>query len=244
MNPAEALEKLLGIDRRAGAILLAGVAAFGTVATVKSYGFDSEGATAFAVTIVLMGLLVIVAGRLAHDSAIIKVVSWFLVTVFMVYFSALVVSVIVPGQTFVAPFSCLLRPGSPCNAVGGVNDRLAAEAAPSQPPVTVPPTAAAEAVGRQQVFVQFAGLITRENIIALAKGLAAAGWNMQGSDRGGERTSAAIGYNEVRYPDDSDRAAAEKLAEAISATGIVAKPVTAKKAAIAKGTLEVWLSRS
>ncbi len=102
--------------------------------------------------------------------------------------------------------------------------------------------------------MRFAGSIKREEIIQMVRALSAT-WRIKGAgvdpsdtqtsgERGGERTITVYGQNAVLYGDDSDRSAAENLAEAVMRTRIVSvQVVTSQDAAIPKGTLEIRVSR-
>lgn len=92
----------------------------------------------------------------------------------------------------------------------------------------------------QPVYLQFAGLIKREQIVALNRGLRDNGWNVQGPS--GERIATAANQNEVRYAGENGEAA-ERLAAAISAAGITSKSVVARRVEIVGPTnLEAWIS--
>ena len=98
----------------------------------------------------------------------------------------------------------------------------------------------------ERVFIQFEGY-KRGWVVGVAEKLAAAGWRIEGGDRGGERIAAAAGLNEVRYfnPADAERAAA--LATALTeaaprTTATVVDLSTSKYAQTAPGLLEVWIS--
>lgn len=96
-------------------------------------------------------------------------------------------------------------------------------------------------VHNQKVYIQFAGLLTREAITNLNNELRAQGWAVQGTS--GERLAVASGLNEVRFS-GSNEAAAKELAAAINASNVVPDPVVSKKmAAIGAQNLEVWISR-
>ena len=93
------------------------------------------------------------------------------------------------------------------------------------------------------VYVQFAGY-DRPKIVSLADALAKQNWNVQGRDHGGERTTNAAGLSEVRYHDAPQKAAADALAAAINATGILNTQVKAVAvAAIQPTVLEVWIGQ-
>jgi len=96
--------------------------------------------------------------------------------------------------------------------------------------------------GLYRVFIQFAGVIQRRQVIAVNNSLRDAGWNVQGSS--GERLAAAAGLNEVRYGRAEDKPAADALAAALDATGLSARPVRVRPLSIVRpGVLEAWISR-
>ena len=94
----------------------------------------------------------------------------------------------------------------------------------------------------QRVFIQFAGVLTREQITSLNTGLRIAGWNAQGGS--GERIGIASGLNEVRYSGEN-REAAQQLADSINSSGLpLAKKVGIRQIKIiGPNDLEVWISR-
>jgi len=92
----------------------------------------------------------------------------------------------------------------------------------------------------ERVYIQFAGSLTRDQIVSLNQALRENGWNVQGPS--GERITSAAGYNEVRYGGNNQEAAA-RLAGAISAAGIASRPLRATRADIVgPRNLEVWMS--
>jgi predicted acylesterase/phospholipase RssA len=94
----------------------------------------------------------------------------------------------------------------------------------------------------QRVFIQFAGMLTREQVTSLNTGLRNAGWNTQGGS--GERIGVASGLNEVRYSGEN-REAAQQLANSINSSGLpLAKEVGIKQVKIiGSNDIEVWISR-
>lgn len=92
----------------------------------------------------------------------------------------------------------------------------------------------------QQVYLQFAGDITRAKIVALNQRLRAAGWKVQGPS--GERTGSSAGKHEIRYSGEN-RAAAEALATAINEVRVIPKKVEPNPVeAVQPDVLEVWIS--
>ncbi len=116
--------------------------------------------------------------------------------------------------------------------------------APPSPPLPPPPPPASFQASNFNVFVQFAGYLDRnKQIIPLSQKLAQDGWNVQGLERGGERTSAAAGYNEVRYSKGNEDAA-QALARTIQAQNLTSKAIgLSLTPSIPKQNLEVWISR-
>ena len=93
------------------------------------------------------------------------------------------------------------------------------------------------------VYIQFAGY-DRKQIVSLADALAKQNWNVQGRDQGGEELKSAAGLSEVRYHEASQKTAADALAAAINATGILNTQVkTVAVAAIRPTVLEVWIGQ-
>lgn len=92
----------------------------------------------------------------------------------------------------------------------------------------------------QPVYIQFAGRITRQQIVALNSALRANGWKVDGPS--GERIATAAGLNEVRFAGDNRRAA-EELAAAITSAGVGASTVRVRQTDIVGPlNLEVWIS--
>ena len=93
------------------------------------------------------------------------------------------------------------------------------------------------------VYIQFAGY-DRKQIVSLADALAKQNWNVQGGDQGGEELKSAAGLSEVRYHEASQKTAADAVAAAITATGILNTQIkTVAVAAIRPTVLEVWIGQ-
>ncbi len=71
--------------------------------------------------------------------------------------------------------------------------------------------------GKNTVYVQFAGAISRDQMVALNTKLHDAKWNIPDYKRGGERRADAAGLNAIRYYYKADRENAERLAQAVLA---------------------------
>ncbi|CDX58794.1 hypothetical protein MPL3365_30313 [Mesorhizobium plurifarium] len=91
------------------------------------------------------------------------------------------------------------------------------------------------------VYVQFAGVFTREAIDNLITGLKSGGWQIPGSAL---RISTAAGLNEVRYGSKDDEDGARALADILNRTKMVGGTVVAKRVKIVRARiLEVWISK-
>jgi hypothetical protein len=75
-----------------------------------------------------------------------------------------------------------------------------------------------------RVFVQFAGAISRDDVVTAARALTNAGWEVPDAEKGGERTANAANLNEIRYFNADDAQAALELARSFaeSATWVAA----------------------
>lgn len=97
---------------------------------------------------------------------------------------------------------------------------------------------------RYRVWLQFAGLFSREDMIDFGNALVTRWPNAPGATQGGERTENAAGMFEVRYGPREDEDAAIALTRDILDLKIVPKmnkPV--RVTTIPKRSLEIWLSR-
>lgn len=109
----------------------------------------------------------------------------------------------------------------------------------TQQSVREPPTIAP--THPQPVYIQFAGVLTRQQITDFNSGLKAQGWRAQSAS--GERTPKAAGINEVRFA-GNNADAARQLTDAINAAGLLQTQVEAKRMEIVgPKNLEVWISK-
>jgi len=91
------------------------------------------------------------------------------------------------------------------------------------------------------IFVQFAGVITREQIKSMSAQLFGLGWRVFADLN---RTSAAAGMNEVRYSANNDERAATLLAEEIGKAIQTTRAVRiVQDSRVAANTLQAWISR-
>lgn len=111
-----------------------------------------------------------------------------------------------------------------------------------QPDVTLKPKSGSGIdPGNYTIYVQFAGVIQREEVNALIALLRRDGWNVLG---GAERLASAAGLNEVRFGPAGDGEAASALAAALNDSKWSGKDVRAKRVGVVRpGILELWISR-
>lgn len=149
------------------------------------------------------------------------------------------------------PFYCFVTiqaegcPGSPKYSHTALANALTEVVEASAPAASGTPL---QTVSPGLVFMQFAGNLQRETIVELAQALSAEGWRMQGATRGGERTAAASGLNEIRYFHQEDRLYAEALARSIMdkvdwIPSMEVRDLSRSRYNPEKGQLEIWISR-
>lgn len=92
-----------------------------------------------------------------------------------------------------------------------------------------------------EIYIQFAGSISREAVNALQAGLRRGGWQIPGD---AERIAHAAGLAEVRFGSNRDAEGAKALADAINRARLTASPVGVRQVnTVRPGILEVWISR-
>lgn len=126
-----------------------------------------------------------------------------------------------------------------------ISDEAAVGSSPDQ---DVSSSSLPSLISNGPVFLQFAGNVQRSTLIDIAKELVTEGWRVQGADRGGERTAAAAGLNEVRYFYPEDKATAQFLAESLgslmhwNSNPLTIHDLSASGYSPPRGQLEVWVS--
>jgi hypothetical protein len=245
MNPVQVFERLLSVNKSAATFLLVGIAVFAAVAIVGTFQIDRDTAFLTAAYIVGFSAFVYVLTLIVNHPMLKLVLGWFVTLFFICVVLVVSVSAVMPDRSPFAPTYCLVRFWEPCSAVAV---RISSVSTPAITTSAAPTENGQEAVQKSdyQVFVQFAGLLQRQNVMAMMQGVAQQGWDVQGTDRGGERTGAAAGYNEVRY-NEADREAAAALAKAVQDSGIVTEPIKVKqmpRGVLPAKTLEVWISKT
>jgi hypothetical protein len=225
------------------ALLFGGIACFAAVSVVLGFGLRFEGIIAPIFYILGVGVALAIATRIVNDKLMMTGLSWFALGLGVLWVITFVVYKSAPlSSTRSQQLYCIVYFWIDCKTNVDEDTRTAAPA--STPPVKSPtPVAANIQPSRYQVFVQFAGVLTRDSVRAMMQKLKEQGWNVQGVAGGGERKASAAGTSEIRFK-DGDEAAAQALAASVQTFGLTARPVGVKQNnTIDSGTLEVWISR-
>jgi hypothetical protein len=234
------IEKLLATDKEIGLYLLAALAVIFAAIMAHASGVTADGLQSFAIVVggVALGAVVVIAVYKAiKSSPLVRILVNLLVLMGFLYIGAGFVQFMSSNRfhpplqraaCFLAPFEagCGL---SPTVTAQQVDAAQTVEVAAPLPPIVAQRTTVSstgETVSEEflledtrpvpgnTIFVQFAGAVPRETVAEVSMALVEAGWNIQGADRGGERTGVAAGLNEVRYFRAEDREAAYRLAQA------------------------------
>lgn len=243
--PTKILTKLFDVEPQTARVLFAGLSVIAVAAIAASSKFNVATMGLIGLYVLALGLVAILISVVVSDPLFKRILGGFVVTLIIVVTSAFLFSALFRNQSYLNPTYCLVRFWEKCEDVEG---RLTAQqSATIDAKVEIPPKIAAPTpapgvdVSKYRVYIQFAGLITREAVASLNASLRGGGWQAQGGS--GERLTAAAGLNEVRYGADTDRDAAQQLASAVSATNISSATVSIRFVpSIKPGVLELWIS--
>jgi hypothetical protein len=244
-SPVGALNNLVKLNPKVALPLVAGMAAIAAVAIVGTWKVDVPTMALMSLYIIGLGLRLIVLGNVVKEGLPAKVLGWFVTILIIATISVFFVSAVFRQQGVFKPVYCLTRFWEPCeeaeaavvkrNAVSIMEERQASDS-----PAAKAPSPPAAGPSNHAIYIQFAGLMTRESVTALNSSLRSAGWQVMGQS--GDRIPDAQGLNEVRYASPADRSAAEALASAITAAGITSAPVEARQFPVGRTSMEVWIS--
>lgn len=242
-TPWSALARFLKINPKAGAVLLGGLAVIAVAAIAVTWQVDVKSAGLMGSYIAGLGVLLYLLTIIVTDAIIKRVMAWFVSLLIMAVILVFFVSAVFPGRTVIAPAACLVRFWERCEAVG---DEIAERNYTPPPEVksSIPPGRNQISFSQYRVSMHFAGTIRRQDAIATTTKLSNMGWQVVRPDRGGERTTNAVGLNEVRYSDLRDDEAAKALARLVQESRLVTQEITTKQVSSQlPRTLEVWVSR-
>ena len=239
---------------------------------------DTANVPFWVIPLVLLVFSVIVQALASLPGVLRTLLCWLLVVIFAIWVVLLSTQVFSGNRISAIPSStCLLRfwdavcggvRSDPLTTVAAANAPVEPPAPPVPPPATpetrqlvVPDTPAADAslpdaslpaADKQlaRIYLQFS-IYPRDVPIAMAAGLAALGWKIEGGEAGGERTGNADGLHEVRYFHESDADLARSLAKDLSGVTpgtpeIIVNDLSANEALSAKvplHQLEIWISK-
>ncbi|KIZ39268.1 hypothetical protein OO17_20895 [Rhodopseudomonas palustris] len=213
------------------------MAAFIAVAAVGIFGIDTEARIRPALYLVFVGVLVAIVTAMLHDPWIMNLLKWSVLFVCIAWVLVFAFSKLNPQSQGLACFANLLID---CRTTA---DTVAERANPP-PPTPIKTEVAPPAATNYDVFFQFAGAIDRSDVRSVMKKIGDAGWKVEGVDGGGQRTPSAANTAAVRYRDQSDDPTARTLADSLNATKLISRSIKPERNdGVAKGTLEVWISR-
>lgn len=241
-SPVSAFNELIRLDRKVALPLVAGLAVIAAAAIAKTWQVDVPTVGLMGGYIAILGAALILFANWLNDPMTKRVLGWFLTILLIASIAAFFISAVFRNQGLIKPTYCLVRFWEHCVEVEAAVVQRNAETIEAQTEVAAPPPPTGQpAPAGYRVFIHFAGLITPESVASLNQSFREQGWGMQGDS--GERLIAAQGFNEVRYSREQDRQAAERLAEALTATRISSGPVQVRQMnMIRPATLEVWIS--
>lgn len=246
LSPVAAFEKLYGMDKDAARFLAGGIGVFAAAAIVLSFGIDIRTMLLVGFYVVGLALLMVVVVQLPKVLRMLlgTFLTMLIIAVVTLFFVSAVTEPPWPKATY-----CLAQFWVPCNqaaAAVAARNSESIDAKVNVPDAIPVDNGSAKSNGAalampKTVYIQFAGLITRESVTKLNASLRRGGWQVEGSS--GERIGSAAGLNEVRYSPEDSADAARALAEAVSATGISSGPLSIRPmAAVPRGTMELWIS--
>jgi hypothetical protein len=244
VGPLDAIRELAKSNPEAATVVLCAVAVFAAVALIVGFGVDPQAQLPSALYVIGIGIVLLIATKIVFNQVLFNALSWFAAAVALawiggfVYFKA--------DQERPLELRCVLYFWQSCTYTADAEGAKGAAALPAVPAARAtsdsPPTEFKRSDYR--ILMQFAGSIDRKkSIIPLLLALRGTGWVVPEAEKGGERTSAAVGYNEVRYGEATDEPAADALARSVAQQRIGASTVKAvQSSGIDPGTLEIWIS--
>lgn len=243
LSPVSAISKLTKLNKSASTIVVAAIAVFSAISIITNLKIDIETSILIATYTIGIGAFLIIIANIINDQFTKLILGYTITACFCIVAMSFVLSALFRDQGIINPTYCLVRFWEKCDII---EDRVAERNSQVlDSAIDIPPAITGGATNitssNYKVFIQFAGLITRDSIKELNAALKTGGWKVQSDS--GERILAAAGLNEVRYKNIGDKEAAEALANAITASRLTAAPVTIKQLSIINpGSLEVWIS--
>ncbi|MET0746561.1 MAG: hypothetical protein ABWY49_00080 [Rhizobium sp.] len=256
MTPLDVIQKLIATNPAVAKLILAGMSVFAAAAIVLSFKIDTDTAVLLGGYVIAFSFVVTILAGVLDNTLLTKLIDWVITTILLLLLIIVIYGAVLPKYSPFAPPVCIIRFWQPCGlAEDQASDRNAAPVAVkpvpetiaeagTAAPATVSPNATTPANvnrGDFTILVQFAGF-RREDVTKATVALKALGWKVPEAARGGERTSNAINYKEIRYRSAAEKLAADQLAAEINAMGIASDVTTVQQSAVAANTLELWIS--
>ncbi len=232
MTPLDVIKQLLKSNPLVGNFILGGLGLIAAAAIAVSWHINVEYALLLGLGILALAFLVYLATTVvSHSPALGTAFAWGIFAIFLLWSGSVLAATVLQNESWMPPPYCIIKFWAPC---AQQNQAVAKETS-----VSVPSRAR-----QYKVYLQFAGKISRDEMRHLASLLHNQGhWDIEGGGRGGERTEAAVGYNEVRYRDDADAASAEALANQIQQVNVTGHQIVTDQNPVVKpGSLEIWIS--
>lgn len=241
-SPVDTLKEYAVSHPREFSVLASAVAVTATIVMIIQYGITPESALSYLVYIFGVAFALAIVTFILNSAVLLQLFAYFFSALFAGWILCSIASSVWPEND---ALRCIRYVLTDCRTITDRAAKAEAEARPRPGPVpqVLPPPPPGIDPSRFRVFVQFAGAIARDDVRRLMSALGAIGWNVQGADKGGERTPKAAGLSVVRYPDSSSAAAARQLAAEVDKVRLGRPGVgTELNSAVAPGTLEVWIS--
>lgn len=229
---------------QAARIVLGAVACFAAVALVANFGLDLQANIPNVLYILFIGIFLAVLARAVSDKLMMGALSWFAFILFVCWVSAFTALRVVPlSSTARQQLGCAVYFLRDCETLADKDAQVSPNSSSVSPALSPAVPANGLDPGKYKVFVQFAGVLQRDSVRAMMQQLKDQGWNVQGVSGGGQRTAAAAGLSEIRYPPGSE-AAAKALAAVVESSKLSARPLgVAANGSLDSSNLEVWISR-
>lgn len=246
MTITDIVEKLLGVNRTIATIILIVLALISIATSILGANIDRDFLIWVAVFVFSVGFIALLVAKAIDNERLMNALVWIAFLMFVFYILSILFSIMVyrrdvPSYVpaiYKNPY-CVMKFWVPCDA----GDDAALRASCDDAGRKQLPTPPVKTTSNARVFIQFAGAIDRQEIRDLNAKLRGAGWNVQSDS--GERTAAAIGFNEVRYRSPGDEKAAEALAQFMNEIKLSKAKTVAKLTGslVAENSIEIWISR-
>jgi hypothetical protein len=243
-NPLSFLTEWAKANPQAAPIVMGAIACFAAAAVIGQFGIDLQASIPNVFYILGIGVFLLVLARVVSNELMMRALAWFLLGLVVCWILAFIIHRSAPiSVTSRQQLGCVVYFWKDCVTVADNEAQRTAPAPSAAGPLAAPEAGTDVDPRRYTVFVQFAGSLQRDAVRSLMQQLQSQGWKVQGVDGGGQRTAAAAGFSEIRYPPGNE-AAAKALAAVVQSSKLSARPIgLSPNSSILKDVLEVWISR-